>query len=124
MRDTSELSRLQANEILSAEIITTPGARYASDVKAVIRIRTIRQRGQGLSGSFYADYNQGHAGKGNEGITLNYRTGGLDIFAKTYFREMGYRLQCRFLPREKPKRTDCPQQWRDRRHLDRPPRPF
>lgn len=87
VRDTSELSRLQANEILSAEIITTPGARYASDVKAVIRIRTIRQRGQGLSGSFYADYNQGHAGKGNEGITLNYRTGGLDIFAKTYFRE-------------------------------------
>lgn len=89
VRDNSELSRLQANEILSAEIITTPGARYASAVKAVIRIRTIRQRGQGLSGSFYADYSQGHAGKGNEGITVNYRTGGLDIFANTYFRESG-----------------------------------
>lgn len=89
VRDNSELSRLQANEILSAEIITTPGARYASAVKAVIRIRTIRQRGQGLSGSFYADYSQGHAGKGNEGITVNYRTGGLDIFANTYIRESG-----------------------------------
>lgn len=87
VRDNTELMRLQANEVLSAEIITTPGARYSSEVKAVIRIRTIRQRGEGLSGSFYADYRQRHFANGNEGVSLNYRKGGLDIFAKTYFRE-------------------------------------
>ena len=49
VRDMTELDRIRANEILSAEVITTPGAEYASDVAAVIRLRTIRRRGQGLS---------------------------------------------------------------------------
>ena len=50
VRDKTELDRLQANEILSAEIITTPGVQYGSSVGAVIRLRTIRKRGQGMSG--------------------------------------------------------------------------
>ncbi len=58
VRDKTELDRLQANEILSAEIITTPGVQYGSSVGAVIRLRTIRKRGQGMSGSFYTDYSQ------------------------------------------------------------------
>ena len=32
VRDKTELDRLQANEILSAEIITTPGVQYGSSV--------------------------------------------------------------------------------------------
>ena len=44
VRDKTELDRLQANEILSAEIITTPGVQYGSSVGAVIRLRTIRKR--------------------------------------------------------------------------------
>ncbi|MEB3374611.1 hypothetical protein SFC43_19795 [Bacteroides sp. CR5/BHMF/2] len=56
--------------------------QYGSSVGAVIRLHTIRKRGQGMSGSFYTDYSQGHVPIGNEGISLNYRTGGLDIFVK------------------------------------------
>ena len=41
VRDMTELDRIRANEILSAEVIATPGAEYASDVAAVIRLRTI-----------------------------------------------------------------------------------
>lgn len=88
VRDITELNRLQADEILSAEIITTPGVQYGSSVGAVIRLRTIRRRGQGMSSSFYADYSQGHAPIANEGLSLNYRTGGLDIFVKTDFAEV------------------------------------
>ena len=88
VRDKTELDRLQANEILSAEIITTPGVQYGSSVGAVIRLHTIRKRGQGMSGSFYTDYSQGHEPIGNEGISLNYRTGGLDIFVKGDFAEI------------------------------------
>lgn len=84
VRDAAELDRLRANEILSAEIITTPGAEYASSVAAVIRIRTIRRRGQGLSGNFNTTYSQGHSANANEYMALNYRTGGLDIFVKGY----------------------------------------
>lgn len=87
VRDTSELNQLQANEILSAEIVTTPGARYSSNVSSVIRLRTIRKRGQGLSANAYADYTQGHSAKGKQGASLNYRTGGLDIFVKGHFNE-------------------------------------
>lgn len=84
VRDATELDRIRADEILSAEVITTPGAEYASSVAAVIRIRTIRQRGQGLSGNFNTTYSQGHSPKTNEYMALNYRTGGLDIFIKGY----------------------------------------
>lgn len=88
VRDITELDRLQSYEILSAEIITTPGVQYGSSVGAVIRLRTVRQRGQGMSGSFYADYLQGHVPNATEGISLNYRTGGLDIFIKSDFAEV------------------------------------
>lgn len=84
VRDNAELERLRANEILSAEVITTPGAEYASDVAAVIRIRTIRRRGQGMSGNFNTNYSQGHSPKSSEYMALNYRTGGLDVFIKGY----------------------------------------
>ena len=84
VRDTGELDRLRADEIVSAEIITTPGAEYAANVPAVIRIRTIKQRGQGWSGSLATNYNQGSLARGYEQVKLNYRTGGLDIFGSGY----------------------------------------
>ena len=82
VRDTSELDRLRTDEIVFAEVITTPGAEYAANVPAVIRIKTIKQRGQGWSGNVNLNYNQGHWAKANQRVSLNYRTGGLDIFAK------------------------------------------
>ena len=84
VRDMGELDRLRADEIVSAEVITTPGVEYAANVAAVIRIRTIKQRGQGWSGNFQTTYQQGRAYRMNESVSLNYRTGGLDIFAKGY----------------------------------------
>ena len=84
VRDTSELDRLRADEIVSAEVITTPGAQYAANVPAVIRIRTVKQRGQGWSGSFLANYSQGSLARGYGQVNLNYRTGGLDIFGMGY----------------------------------------
>ena len=87
VRDTGELDRLRADEIVSAEVITTPGAEYATDVPAVIRIRTIKQRGQGWSGNVNLNYNQGRWAMASQQVSLNYRTGGLDIFAKGALRE-------------------------------------
>ena len=84
VRDTGELDRLRADEIVSAEVITVPGAQYAADVPAVIRIRTIKQRGQGWSGSLVSNYVRGQKARGYEQVKLNYRTGGLDIFGSGY----------------------------------------
>ena len=87
VRDMSELDRLRADEIISAEVITTPGAEYAADVAAVIRIRTIKQSGQGWSGNVNLNYSQGHWAKANQQVNINYRTGGLDLFSKIYVSE-------------------------------------
>ena len=84
VRDAGELDRLRADEIVSAEVITTPGAEYASNVSAVIRIKTVKQRGQGWSGSFLANYSQGSLARGYGQVNLNYRAGGLDIFGMGY----------------------------------------
>lgn len=93
VRDTNELGQLRATEIQQAEIIMNPGARYSSDVGAVIRLKTIRLRGQGLSGLAYAEWSQGHEGEGREGLSLNYRTGGLDVFVKGNFKENSFYIQ-------------------------------
>ncbi len=79
-----DLQRLSADEIVSAEVITTPGVEYGSDVSAVIRIRTIRKRGQGWSGTYIGAFSQGHAYNASENLFLNYRIGGLDIFLHGY----------------------------------------
>lgn len=83
VEDTNELKRLSAKDILKAEIVTVPGAQYGSSTKAVIRLYAVRKRGQGLSGSFYSEYAQGHySPQTSEHAQLNYRTGGLDIFGE------------------------------------------
>jgi len=83
--DASELDRLQSNEIQSVEVITNPGAQYDATVRAVVRIKTIRRQGDGFSFSLNASDAQSlRWAKGNDpfgAINVNYRTGGVDIFA-------------------------------------------
>lgn len=81
--NNTELALLDAKDILNAEVITVPGARYSSSTNAVIRLRTVRKRGQGLSGNMLADYTQARqTPQTKENVHLNYRTGGLDIFGE------------------------------------------
>ena len=83
--DSSELARLQSNEIQSIEVITNPGAQYDATVHSVVRIRTIRRQGDGFSLNTYASDAQSlRWNKGNDAtgaLNVNYRTGGVDIFA-------------------------------------------
>ena len=88
VRNESELDRLRADEILSAEIITTPGVEYGTEVTSVIRLKTIRKAGEGWSGNYSAAYRQGEQWYGNINAALNYRTrNGMDFFVKGYLTE-------------------------------------
>ena len=82
--DTSELDRLQSNEIQSVEVITNPGAQYDATVQAVVRIKTIKRQGDGFGFNLNASDAQSlRWEKGNDpfgAINVNYRTGGLDFF--------------------------------------------
>ena len=83
--DSSELTRLQSNEIQSVEVIVNPGAQYDATVRSVVRIRTIRRQGDGFSFSLDASDAQSlRWKKGNDpfaAVNANYRSGGVDIFA-------------------------------------------
>ena len=85
VRNENELDRLRADEILSAEIITTPDVEFGADVTSVIRLKTIRKTGEGWSGNFSAAYRQGKEYYANGNAALNYRLPcGMDFFIRGY----------------------------------------
>lgn len=50
VRDDNELQMLRSENIKNIQIVTSPGAEYGSDVKAVIKIQTRHSFAKGLSG--------------------------------------------------------------------------
>ena len=77
---TEELKLLRSEEIRTVEVITSPGAEYASDVNAVIRIKTIRKQGEGLSGSLSTYETMTRRLSTTNYANLNYRYRNLDVF--------------------------------------------
>ena len=49
VRDPNELKQLKSVDIKSVDVITSPGAKYNAEVNAVIRIKTLKTQGEGLS---------------------------------------------------------------------------
>ena len=85
VRNEDELDRLRADEILSAEIITNPGAEYGAEVTSVIKLKTIHRQGEGWSGNFSAAYRQGKEHYANLNAALNFRLrNGMDFFVRSY----------------------------------------
>ena len=83
VRDASELDRYRADEILSAEIITNPGPEYGQDVKSVIRLKTVKKQGEGLSGNIALTYRKANKSSGWASFSLNYRLkNGMDFFVR------------------------------------------
>ena len=94
--DASELSRLQSNEIQSVEVITNPGAQYDASVRAVVRIKTIKRQGDGfgfnLTASDAQSLRRANFNDPYANVNMNYRTGGVDIFAGVNY-NMGHYSQ-------------------------------
>ena len=85
VRDAKELKQLKSTDIKSVDIITSPGARYNAEVSAVIRIKTIRQQGDGLSVEAYSQTKYNSWWTNYEDLTVKYRTGGLEVFGTGSF---------------------------------------
>lgn len=82
VRDNAELDRLTPEEISTVEVIQNPGAQYASNVKAVIRINTKRKAkdGFGFETRTYGDIDEKSRIGGYEQLNINYRKKGLETF--------------------------------------------
>lgn len=85
MREKSELETIRSADIVSVEVITDPGAQYPPNSPAVVKIKTRRPQGEGLSGMLSAS--GGHADKplfiGN--ANLNFRHKRLDVFVNGHY---------------------------------------
>ena len=88
VQDIEELKRLKSYDIREVEVINSPGAAYDASVNAVVRIKTRRQQGEGLSGRFDVRDDQAlKSGNNNlsSSLNLNYRHKGLDFFGGMTF---------------------------------------
>ena len=85
MRNKGELEQLTSKDIKSVEVITMPGAHYNAELGSVIRINTIKRRGDGFSlysiarGSYFHEF--GNAA----GVSMTYRKSGLEMKFYPYF---------------------------------------
>ena len=84
LQDVTELLRLNAADIDRVELITNPGPEYDAEVKAVIRIRTIRGRDDGWGGNVRLALTQGRRPGHAEQAGVNYQRGGLSVQASAY----------------------------------------
>ena len=100
LTDATELDRLQSNEIQSVEVITNPGSQYDATVRAVVRIKTIRRQGEGFGFNFYASDSQSPRWKDHNdptaNLNVNYRTGGVDLFAGVDYTHFTFRQDSDF----------------------------
>lgn len=96
--DTSELRNLMSEDIKSVEVVSNPGAIYGGDINCVVRIRTVKRQGDGLSFALTSQAKQHiYDCKDFEPswsvLDLNYRTGGWDIFGKlVYWENRSYQI--------------------------------
>jgi hypothetical protein len=77
--DSDDLKRLKSEDIKSVDIITSPGAQYDSQVKAVIRIKTKKSDEDGFSMRHFTNASYNSAWDGYDQLYLKYRTHGFEI---------------------------------------------
>lgn len=88
VRNAIELETLSSEDIANIKVITNPGAQYDNTVKAVIRIKTRKKQGEGLSGSVRSVYKQAYRSGFVEQLSLNYRKDKLDLFATLFYNNL------------------------------------
>ena len=85
VRDAAELKQLKSSDIKNVDVITAPGARYNAEVNAVIRIKTLKPQGDGLSLMATTQTWRNNQWNNYDDLTMKYRTGGLEAFANVAF---------------------------------------
>ena len=84
MRNENELKTLRSSDVQSVEVINNPGVQYDATVGAVVRIKTVRRQGDGLSFNVSGEMSQSlrKASQNDKNLSFdfNVRRSSLDIF--------------------------------------------
>lgn len=82
VKDNTELTRLSPENISTVEVIENPGAQYASDVKAVIRINTKKtNEGLGIETKTFGEINEKAKLSGYEQLNVSYHKNKIEAFS-------------------------------------------
>lgn len=81
----NELHTLSSSEIETIEVLSTPGAKYGTEVRSVILVKTKRKQGDGLSGTVNGGLRIAHYLQQSDNASLNYRIGNVDVFSQLAF---------------------------------------
>lgn len=93
LRDETELMRISPKDVASVEIITRPGAKYSSAVKAVIIIHTLRKH-EGLAGVLSANGGWSEVGTWGSNASLSYAFNNSTIlYGGASWNDNGYKQQ-------------------------------
>lgn len=85
VRDVSELQQLSSNNINSVEVITNPGSKYPSNIRAVIKIKTKKPIGDGIGIGLWSRNGISHYPSTSNILNAKYRKGGIDLFGTVYY---------------------------------------
>lgn len=85
MQGISELDNIKSSDIKSVEVIQNPGAAYDASVNAVIKIKTIKKKGEGFGFDARSVYWYNKHDNTIQQINMNYRHNGLNLFATYKF---------------------------------------
>ena len=80
VQNARKLKRLKSTDIKSVDVITSPGAKYNAEVGAVIRIKTKKRQGDGISMEASSQVKYNEKWTTYDDVTVKYRTGGLEVF--------------------------------------------
>lgn len=80
VQNARELKQLKSTDIKSVDVITSPGAKYNAEVGAVIRIKTKKRQGDGISMEAFSQVKYNEKWTTYDDATVKYRTGGLEVF--------------------------------------------
>lgn len=94
VRNMSELDQLASTQLKNVDVITNPGARYASSVNSVIRISTVAPVGEGFSFNDRTTIGYKHYTYLFEQVNFNWRRNGFDLFGMLNYEN--YRERPRF----------------------------
>lgn len=80
VRSQSDLQQLKSDEIRLVELISNPGASYASNIVAVIKIKTIPPKGDGFGIDITDALGFWSYARNNTDINMRYRYNGFEVF--------------------------------------------
>lgn len=81
LQDVTELDNIKSTDVKSVEVIQNPGASYDASAQAIVKIKTVKPKDEGLAFDTRSLYWYNKDNNTIQQLNMNYQHGGLLVFA-------------------------------------------